>query len=377
MSAGSGPKSNGPFAWFDRDGSCWRTFQVSFTGECTPCSGALPPSGTLRNGKLYPRRKSALPISAIASGLWATPSASDSRGSHGGGQGRSLRTDMANLKATGKAPAGIEPRWPTPTVTDARDMPARTKVSRAGLGETPSAKHALSLMVAVKVWPTPTVTGNHNRKGLRKTSGDGLSTAVKREMMPTPTATDGKRNGRMMRGNHSLPSYVKDMVPTPTKSDGAGGVRLKRRSTKQGQPLREFVVPQATMATDQLGLFQDAPEREQVGSGMLPTPNSRDWKDTGSQEMLARAGAKHQRTLPRHVAMESTEPDSLPTGSLNPRWVVWLMGFPTAWLNLKRSATPSSRKSRSRTRSKSSTGKNPRRATREKRGKRSAVQGRR
>src|SRR5574341_1845114 len=36
------------------------------------------------------------------------------------------------------------------------------------------------------LWPTQTVHGNHNRKGLSKTSGDGLATAVK--LYPTPTA---------------------------------------------------------------------------------------------------------------------------------------------------------------------------------------------
>lgn len=30
-----------------------------------------------------------------------------------------------------------------------------------------------------QLWPTPTVCGNNNRKGLTKTSGDGLATAVR------------------------------------------------------------------------------------------------------------------------------------------------------------------------------------------------------
>ena len=36
-------------------------------------------------------------------------------------------------------------------------------------------------------WPTPTVSGNYNRKGSSKTSGDGLATAVRR--WPTPVAS--------------------------------------------------------------------------------------------------------------------------------------------------------------------------------------------
>lgn len=54
--------------------------------------------------------------------------------------------------------------------------------------------------------PTPTVHGNNNRKGLTKKSGDGLATAVKRQMFPTPTANEdaaGTPNGKMqsMLGN--------------------------------------------------------------------------------------------------------------------------------------------------------------------------------
>jgi hypothetical protein len=40
------------------------------------------------------------------------------------------------------------------------------------------------LPVIIKMFPTPTVSGNHNRKGLSKNSGDGLATFVKK--YPTP-----------------------------------------------------------------------------------------------------------------------------------------------------------------------------------------------
>lgn len=44
-------------------------------------------------------------------------------------------------------------------------------------------------------WPTPTVCGNYNRKGLSKTSGDGLATAVKK--CPTPQASDNRDRGSL------------------------------------------------------------------------------------------------------------------------------------------------------------------------------------
>ena len=45
-------------------------------------------------------------------------------------------------------------------------------------------------------WPTPTVCGNYNRKGLSKTSGDGLATAVKK--WPTPQAHKTTRSGEIV-----------------------------------------------------------------------------------------------------------------------------------------------------------------------------------
>ena len=47
-------------------------------------------------------------------------------------------------------------------------------------------------------WPTPTVCGNYNRKGLSKTSGDGLATAVKKKTWPTPQAHKTTRSGEIV-----------------------------------------------------------------------------------------------------------------------------------------------------------------------------------
>lgn len=46
---------------------------------------------------------------AVARKLWATPASADAVGSHGGGQGRSLRTDIHNLK---------KKNWPTPRASE-------------------------------------------------------------------------------------------------------------------------------------------------------------------------------------------------------------------------------------------------------------------
>ena len=55
----------------------------------------------------------------------------------------------------------------------------------------------------------------------------------------------------------------------------------------------------------------------------FPTPQARDYKG---------GSIKHDRLL------------DVVTGSLNPNWVEWLMGYPIGWTDLNHSATPSSRK---------------------------------
>jgi DNA (cytosine-5)-methyltransferase 1 len=86
-----------------------------------------------------------------------------------------------------------------------------------------------------------------------------------------------------------------------------------------------------------------------VERGMWPTPNSRDYKGSPGAGLRERGG--HQSSLPASVG------DSGANGRLNPTWVEWLMGFPLGWTDLGRSATRSSRKSRSSSAGASSNGK--------------------
>ena len=73
---------------------------------------------------------------------------------------------------------------------------------------------------------------------------------------------------------------------------------------------------------------------EQVRAGkpttnMLPTPTARDWKDCGANINLYRH--RRQDSQLGVVVMRESE-DS---GSLNPTWVEWLMGFPIGWTDLE------------------------------------------
>jgi len=80
--------------------------------------------------------------------------------------------------------------------------------------------------------------------------------------------------------------------------------------------------------------------RDQVATpAMWPTPTARDWKD-GPASSCANVPANG--LLGRVVHQNSQDT----SGSLNPTWVEWLMGYPLGWTDCEDSATPSSRKSR-------------------------------
>lgn len=69
-----------------------------------------------------------------------------------------------------------------------------------------------------------------------------------------------------------------------------------------------------------------------------PTPVARDYKGQGMS--VARRATRPPDNLCSAVKISDG------SGSLNPTWVEWLMGFPAEWTALDASATPSSRKSR-------------------------------
>jgi hypothetical protein len=74
-------------------------------------------------------------------------------------------------------------------------------------------------------------------------------------------------------------------------------------------------------------------------AALWPTPVSRDKRTIkGAQHPAGWTGAKG-------LCETVGEVEGSTTGSLNPPWVEWLMGFPEGWTDLGASATPSSRKS--------------------------------
>ena len=164
--------------------------------------------------------------------------------------------------------------WPTPDCQNHRDGSKLRKDNNLAAG----GRHGVSLHHAVYYWPTPTVDGNYNRKGLSKTSGDGLATAVKK--WPTPRVSDTEGG----------------IVKNVEMKDGTFS-RVNKQGVRWGVKLKDAV---------------DHAEK------MWPTPTGpSQWK---------------RNTPPLNVAVKDSPQVA---GQLNPTWVEWLMGWPLGWTDLK------------------------------------------
>ena len=98
-------------------------------------------------------------------------------------------------------------------LTECLEILPRSGMTRDGLlWELPTLERRINVTDS-GFWPTPTVSGNHNKKGLSPTSGDGLATAVMRRMWPTPTAHNAKETD----------APIESMRNTPTLAAQAGG----------------------------------------------------------------------------------------------------------------------------------------------------------
>lgn len=161
--------------------------------------------------------------------------------------------------------------------------------------------------------PTPTAAcasgGQTSRSGARK--GEILLTGYAR-MLPTPTATPYGSNQSLSPGaavRPSLNSLVK-LWPTPCASEARQGLQIRREGKKGSQQSLTTAVK------------------------LWPTPAAQDSKNA---------------TLPVSLRDRDTVPGAMlrngESGSLNPQWVEWLMGYPIGHTALKDSGTLLSRRS--------------------------------
>lgn len=166
-------KPSGSFAFFSRDGSCWRTlplFSVA-AGEngSVPFSGRWPKAGTMRSGVLYGLRTLGITTGGSGCSFWRSPSTPNGRGSQtpekvaAGGHTLHLE-DMAENWPTagandwngtakpgqrlGQLDEAAEQNWPTPRGEDSESA-----------GNHPGASD--SLTGATREWATPDKRCDH------------------------------------------------------------------------------------------------------------------------------------------------------------------------------------------------------------------------
>ena len=128
-------------------------------------------------------------------------------------------------------------------------------------------------------------------------------------MWATPTAATAQGTSRPPSpggGSRDLRQDVR-LFPTPTAQDNAQvrGVG-KTVGTKRGTTLGGF-------------------------ARMWPTPRASEWKGTGP------LGSKsHNHRLEKGYLDATVQERGQVSGSLNPAWVEWLMGYPEGWTDLNR-----------------------------------------
>jgi len=162
-----GRTSGTPFAFYDLDGRCWRTFQATLPWASDEYSETWSNSGTALNGTAS-RRPMSVPR------IFATGSSSSPRGPNSDGL------------------------WPTPAASESNwDQ------------RVPYAQGGMPLGMAVDMWPTPMA---HQGPAWNRSGGPSLPAAV---LFPTPLAREWK--DPTWSGFRSLALEV--LLPTPLARD--------------------------------------------------------------------------------------------------------------------------------------------------------------
>ena len=98
---------------YDRNTSSWKTAHCLLSEDLPWFSVTLPKWGMMRDGELWERVTSVLPMFVTASGFWPTPNASDYRGAGKSGKLRD-RLDYAVERGATKSKV----YWPTPCANE-------------------------------------------------------------------------------------------------------------------------------------------------------------------------------------------------------------------------------------------------------------------
>lgn len=254
-------------------------------------------------------------------------------------QGRSYFQLAASAPRTKEKDSSL---WPTPKakeVTEDYDQYIkRMKSSRHAKNRGKTEPASVSMAAQLTSWPTPTSAvggpsrNPNNKRGIN--GGNPMATAASLVPWQTPTTSDtnGVRKPDGKRGL-GLNTQAQTAWPTPAARDGKG-VSGPGRQEKKGNP--SDTVPNAAATVP------------------WATPNTMDHMKQRSDEALARAkqkagcsNLKDQIPYSGEAQRSSTaETENIAPSQLNPRFSLWLMGYPIEWAYCAERVTPSSRKRR-------------------------------
>lgn len=225
--------------------------------------------------------------------------------------------------------------WPTPAARDGKDGAAPSVVNS---GRSDKMAHCVHLIEDVSRWPTPAA---RDYKGV---SGAGRQERKNHPTDTLPNAAVSVTNWPTPRASERVQTNLDKIAETGSSWLGQG---------------RGATVSTMVRMIDEATTVQ----------GLWATPNTLDYMAPKSEEALKRQaqGARKGRTFPcnlrEQVDVRSQEiyadmasgteskPSSAKTeksapSQLNPRFSLWLMGYPIEWARCAERVTPLSRKSR-------------------------------
>jgi hypothetical protein len=252
-----------------------------------------------------------------------------------------------------------EKMWLTPSATmrDKRSPEAmkRREEYRKSIGRNTVPPGSLAEQVKygrattdMKMWPTPRTGGGSrpNQKGGKvlneevliaeglRERGKTLAQQQTESMWPTPQAADHLANQ-----SETLEAWEKRAAKK--KKEGINLQFALRHAVQKNPKMWPTPRASAAMSEDLNNIKErgvDKGRLEERVAQMWPTPTQRDYKGQNSLKHIQEK-PRHNSQLPNRLRQQGI------SGSLNPTWVEWLMGYPEGYTDLKDWAILSSRKS--------------------------------
>lgn len=249
--------------------------------------------------------------------------------------------------------------WPTPAARDGKDGAAPSVVNS---GRSDKMAHCVHLMEDVAKWPTPMHTdGSKACNRYRENYQNGLGAMASTiSAWPTASARDhkgGYPGGRIRNGQWSVDTL--DVTaqlmgwPTPCASDNrnrghydSGAVQNR---IKKGKSIELSMLASSIWLTPTTSDTNGTRELDGKRSGGLNTQATTLWPTVTTQDNAQMAGQYSKTngtTLGGAVRQCNAKTEKSAPSQLNPRFSLWLMGYPIEWAYCAERVTPLSRKSR-------------------------------